>query len=527
MGKRKKVDKHNKYISTNDKYLLVGFFSIILLHIIGGFWHSNYSWGFSYWSVVPQGVTIIIGLISMCCILLFYLMRHNLNFEFIDKFKITNKSKSVSILYFIGVTIILTSILYIFRSKIHIYGDGYTVIEFCSTDTTLKIIDQNYLQPLAVYWHQFMFKMLSPFSYFEKENIFALTNVIGGVIGFWGIYNITGLLSRNLRERMFFIIISLSSASIILFFGYVENYTWAMSFMLWSIYYCIRYVNNSSSIYPLLICSIIAFAFHMTTLTMIATIIFVLLYKFDLTKKFINKIKRVYFVSFIIISSILITLMSQLKELTVFVPIWGIENNNYSLISFSHLTDILNLLLLLAPLGLMFLLTISKNKDTEDLKSDSTERVLFIISLLTFLSACFIDPQLGILRDWDLFSFYGIPLTLLGGYRFSRMYSDKQFPIWIIIASSIVVLVHIVPNIYEKNNPQIAVEYLDKILWEDPHYQSEYQNAFRGLSWGLILRDELKRDDLAGKYYTRRSKFEKTDPTSLYNAGELFLEGEI
>lgn len=517
MGKIKKVQKSNKPKNKTDIYLLIGFLSLILLHVLGGFWHSFYSWGFSYWSVMPQSLTIIFGITSIGSILTVYVLRNKINLDFIDKLQFSSNSTKIS--FSVITSILLTFILFMFRSQAHVYGDGYSILEFCSVDTALEIKDQYFLQLLAVYWHQFIFKVLSPISFFEKENIFALTNIVGGVIGFWGVYKISGLLSRNTKERIFFLIISLSSASIILFFGYIENYTWAMSFMLWSIYYSIRYLYKTCSIFPLLICSLIAFAFHMITLPILVTVFFVILYRINSFKKFFNNLRRLHFVIFIVIGSLFILLLSQFKQMTVFVPLWGITDNNYSLFALSHLLDIVNLFLLLAPLGLLFFLIFLKDKNKEDFKNDSSEKVLFIISLFTFLSACFIDPQLGMIRDWDLFSFYGIPLTLWGGYRFSRIFSDKQFPVWIIITSSIIVLVHIVPNLYEKNHPQIAVEYLDEVLWEDPHYQSDYQDSYRGQSWALILRNELSRIDLSDKYYSRRLKSDSSDPTILYNFG--------
>ena len=76
MGKSKKSLKKINSSNVTDKYLLLGFLSIILLHILGGVWHSYYSWGFSYWYVVPKNVTILSGFISLACILIAYSLRY-------------------------------------------------------------------------------------------------------------------------------------------------------------------------------------------------------------------------------------------------------------------------------------------------------------------------------------------------------------------------------------------------------------------------------------------------------------------
>ncbi len=524
MGKSNKSIKSKMDGNLRDRYLLIGFLSIVLLHILGGFWHSYYSWGFSYWSVLPNNLTRLFGFIALSSLFLVYTFRNKVKLNFIDNFQTENKSQPIKLLFSISITLFVGFVLYFFRSKAHVYGDGYSILEFCSTDASIELIDQYRLQFLAVYWHQFMFKLLSPFSYFDKEKIFALTNVVGGLVGLWGVYKIAGLLARNARERLFFIVISLSSASIILFFGYIENYTWAMSIMMWSVYYCIRYMNNKSSIFPLLISSLVGFSFHMITLPVLATVLFVVLYKAEVMKKYLGDFNRTYLIGLVVAGSLLILFVSQLKGLDVFVPLWQLPKNDYSLFSLNHFSDIVNLLLLLAPLGLFFfLISLSRDKSSE-LKNDSTEKVLFVISFLTFLSACVIDPHLGMVRDFDLFSFYGIPLTLWAGYRFTRMYSENQFPNWVIVASSIVMLVHIVPNLYEKNHPQIAVEYLDTVLWEDPHYQGGYQDAYRGLSWAYTLKMVVNRNDLADKYYSRRLEADGSDPIVLYNLGLLYVK---
>ncbi len=522
MGKRNKIRTDNKTAQPSDKLLLVGFLALIILHIIGGFWHSYYSWGFSYWSLFSINTITIFGVLSIIALLATYYYRSKIKLEFLDRFQFTHKSKFVTFIFYTVISIILFFILYNYRSQAHIYGDGYSILEFCSIHSSLVIKDQYYLQLLAVYWHWLMFNMLSSLSFLDKEKIFALTNVIGGIIGLLGIYKITGLLARSMKERIFLLVISLSSASIILFFGYIENYTWAMSFMLWTIYYCIRYIHKSCSIFLLFLFAFISLAFHLITIPVLVTVFYVLLYRIYAVKKILIRLTNFSLFIVICIGSLIILFLSQLKQLTQFVPLWKISGNNYSLFSLNHLSDLFNLILLLAPLGLLFFVFSVLLKEKDEIKNDKTEKVLFVISLLTFLSASFIDPQLGMIRDFDLFSFYGIPLTLWAGYRFSRMYLEDKFPSWIIVASSIIVIIHIVPNLYEKNRPELAVEYLDEVLWKDPHYQTDYQDAYRGLSWGVILEHNVNRGDLSEKYFTKRSTVDQFDPTPFYNLGSLY-----
>ena len=524
MAKNKK-DTSNKSSNQNiEQATLVLFIVLISIHIVGAFWHSYYSWGFSYLSVLPKSLSLTFGVIVLAVVCLLYFKRISLNKNCSPQQYLDDNSRLNSILWSTVCSVILLSLFYFFRSKAHIYGDGFTVLELSSTEESLEIIGQHKLQLLAVYFHNSIYNLLSSFSFLNAEKIFALTNIVGGLIGYWAIYKISEILSRSKIEQIFYVIISFSSVSVILFFGYIENYTWAMSFSLWSIYYMIKYINEKCSVVPLITFTVIAFAFHMVTLPVVVTALFVVLSRAKSTTNILSRLSYTYLLLIALAGSFLIAIISQLEGLTVFVPLWEIPGNNYSFFSVNHFSDIFNMLLLLAPLGLLFLLLSFTQKKPYEQKNDKTEQVLFVVSLLTFLSACFIDPQLGAVRDWDLFAFYGIPLTLFAGYKFTLYFDIEKFPVWVITASLVFTFIHIGPNLYEKNNSEIAVEYLDVILWDDPHYQAEYQEAYRGQSWGYILRKNVNRNDLAEKYFTRRIELDKFDSNPLYNLGVLHFE---
>ncbi len=520
MGKCKKTHTDIKSIQPSDKLLLISFLSLIVLHIIGGFWHSYYSWGFSYWSVFPTNIIIIFGVLSIVVLLTTYYLRSKITLDFTDRLQFTNKSIILKIILYSFILTLTAFILYYFRSKAHVYGDGYSILDFCSTKSPLEISGQIYLQLLSVYWHQFIFKVLSMFSFFDKENIFALANVLGGIISLWALWSISNVLFRdNYGKRNFVFITTLSSASIILFFGYIENYTWVCMAGLWSLRFMLSYVKKESGILPVIFFTFLSLSLHLISFPILLTAIYTVLLRFD---KFKSKKHTSLILVLVLFGSVSIVLFAQIMENQTFVPLWAIPNNPYTLLSLEHISDILNQLFLVAPLGVVLLIIYFFNKKNKDVSFDNSGKILFLLSFLTFLSAIFIDPKLGATRDWDLLSSYGLPLTIYAGYSFSKLYFDKRFPSWLIIASSIIVLVHIVPNVYEKNHPQIAIEYLDKIIWDDPHYQADYQEAYRGLSWGVIMQKHSNKGNLSEKYYSRIANFGKLKSTPYYNLGVLY-----
>ncbi|MFQ5453888.1 MAG: tetratricopeptide repeat protein, partial [Candidatus Zixiibacteriota bacterium] len=77
------------------------------------------------------------------------------------------------------------------------------------------------------------------------------------------------------------------------------------------------------------------------------------------------------------------------------------------------------------------------------------------------------------------------------------------------------------------NKPRLAVQHLDNILWEDAHYQTDYKDAIRCLSWGYLLYKYENEPDRAIKYFERRLSVLDKDFESAYHLGEIYMQKEI
>ena len=452
-----------------------------------------------------------------------YYYRSKIKLEFLDRFQFTHKSKFVTFIFYTVISIILFFILYNYRSQAHIYGDGYLILGNVLSLEDVFAESKSFMEFFTIYLYYFTVTTSKYLGIFSTANVLGALNAVAGVFGVWAIWSISNNLGSSKKRRYFIFISALSSASIILFFGYIENYTWAMVSGLWTLYFSLGYVNRQNGILPLIFFSLISIGFHLIALPFFIVALYAVLLR---THKadFIIKMNILTLSLLFALGTLIVVFIAQIKGISIFVPLWEIPKNPYSLLSFEHIADVFNQLVLVAPISIvmlgLILIQIKKGKNT----TDDSIKVLYMVSFLTFLSAIFIDPQLGASRDWDLLSLYGIPLTLYAGYSFTELYDKKKFPSWIIVASILIVFVHIVPNIYEKNHSKLAVEYLDEVLWKDPHYQTDYQGAYRGISWGFILRNNVGRNDLSEKYFTRRTIVDKYDSTPLYNLGVLHFE---
>ncbi len=199
--KPKKTQLEKNSFEANERLLLVGFLTIILLHILGGFWHSYYSWGFSYWSVLSQNVLLIVGALSILTLLATYNYRSKINLELLEMVEAFQDSKLFKIIAYTIVSILLFVLLYQFRSQSHIYGDGYLII-----DKTLEIEEifsevKNYMEFLTVYLYYSATVVINTFHNIGTEKIIALINSMAGTFGVWALWSIANLLSSKKKKN--------------------------------------------------------------------------------------------------------------------------------------------------------------------------------------------------------------------------------------------------------------------------------------------------------------------------------------
>ena len=98
-----------------------------------------------------------------------------------------------------------------------------------------------------------------------------------------------------------------------------------------------------------------------------------------------------------------------------FVPLWGTRTRweAYTLLSWLHLRDLLNQMLLVAPVVLPSLLWIRvAARRSPAAQMDETRRFVTIAAIFHLLLIAVWNPDYGGQRDWDLFSLAWIPTTL-------------------------------------------------------------------------------------------------------------------
>jgi Flp pilus assembly protein TadD len=103
----------------------------------------------------------------------------------------------------------------------------------------------------------------------------------------------------------------------------------------------------------------------------------------------------------------------NLEAQLLFVPPWPTRFSapGYTLFSVAHLADLVNLALLLVP-GALVLAAALRSGVRPGLAADPALRFLAVLAISAAGPAFVIDPKLGMPRDWDLFSFAGVPIAV-------------------------------------------------------------------------------------------------------------------
>ena len=207
MAKLKKDKTQIKLNQPSDKLLLAGFLSLILLHIVGGFWHSYYSWGFSYWSVFPTDMIYFFGILSTVSLSITYYYRSKIRFDFLNRLNFSNRSKQFR-LSFISLTLFLTTCtLYFFCPKVHIYGDGYLILNKVLSVEDMLLDSKNFMELFTIQFYNFITSQVQWFGTISREVVLGTINSIAGAFGLWAIWSISKCLGSS-RERRSFIFIS-------------------------------------------------------------------------------------------------------------------------------------------------------------------------------------------------------------------------------------------------------------------------------------------------------------------------------
>jgi tetratricopeptide (TPR) repeat protein len=437
--------------------ILVGLF---LIHLLPLLLPSSRTWGFNQLLFLSTGLTAAYVILAAAALIIPFLPGLSKWCEALADTLSTvlfqNRRKQYYRLLFIT---IMTGLFILFRAPTHFFGDGYALITNLASPagTFVKWSEKGITLILIA-----IQSLLGPQNQKTALAAFQLVSVCSGTIALYFFFLIAEAISEDRMKRLLTLSVSIFSGAILLFFGYVENYPLLWPFLSGFIYCSLRYLKGRKGLTAAGILLAFGLFLHLQMGAFIPAYIYLLFCRgrglliYRKMRILVWSAAAVFLLAGIFL--FIKTYQTDLYFENIFLPLWKGKPvaPEYTLFSLSHLADIFNLLLLLSPL--LPLLLFYAGRALPGIFKDRIPLFLFLAAIGGLLFLFLIDPTLGMVRDWDLFSLSGYALTLLlvalyrpGEANFYR----KVFPgMMILLALSI--LPFLLVNLNESISPRYA-----------------------------------------------------------------------
>jgi tetratricopeptide (TPR) repeat protein len=439
---------------------------LVLVHAVASFFPKERLWGLNLLYYVPPFFRwLLIGLGLLVLV-------PPVNASAADRIakwfaSIENRVKKIS-KYYKYALIGLASFVpfWIFRIKTYLLGDGNLRVA--------EIVDGwkfSATEPLDFYLHAQLSRLLklNPFT------TYAILSCLAGVVFVFLILLLSDLIGKEKREKLLIFSVLATMGANQLFFGYVESYTLMYAASAGFILSSLCYLKGKCGfLWPGLIL-ILSVSLHSSAIFLLPSLIYLSVAKnpqgMGGQKKLFPWANLIQVVLILLIVGggllVLRNYGTQKPGLGSFLlPPLGINENSYSIFSFSHLADVLNHQLLVSPLGIPIWLVLGLFFWRKINFKEREIVFLLILSGSAILFALGVDPKLGYPRDWDLFAFTSLGYTILGVYLLLGVLKGSELKriryITLTLAST--ALVSTVPWIYVNANQEKAVERIAHVL---------------------------------------------------------------
>jgi tetratricopeptide (TPR) repeat protein len=402
-------------MSKTEKIISLGCFLLILLHLVASFFPHQRLWGVNLLHYFSLEFRIALSAIGF--VILIPQVNKILAGFFTRLFaRITEKFKKIN-RYLIYSAISLLSLIpfWILGAKTPLLGDGYIRANDIAIGGILEISE-----PLDFYFHLLVARLFG----LDGYTVYKILSCVAGAIYIFLVFLICDLLGKDGKEKLFIFSILVTMGANQLFFGYIESYSFVYVALLAYFFFGIRYLRQKSKfVWPCLFL-LFAIGFHLAVFLLIPSLFFLGLAKVPESVKL--KAKRVKFANLASSMGVILLIgvgVYFLKTHTrgeppqsLLIHPFGDGESFYSFFSLAHLVDFVNHQILLSPVNLVLWIALLILFWKSINHKENVVKFLIWVIGCSFGLALLVDPKLGYARDWDLFAFAGLGITLLGLY---------------------------------------------------------------------------------------------------------------
>lgn len=301
------------------------------------------------------------------------------------------------------------------------------------------IMNEESIAPGATLAYYGANKIGSNFKQKPINSMRAFNCILGGILILLLGTVVTGNFVRG-ELRLWLLILALGSCSLELFFGYIENYTTPTLLLAFYVVLALRALHARGPVWAPAILLVMACYAHIQSILFVPSFVYLLVWmRMPNRRAFLIRRWTPLFAATAFIGVIAAPLVFEMSKF--YVPL-GFTNEKYALLSPHHLLDIVNELFMLVPILPVVATMAWIGRDAEraagrnashDRSATRTPSEWFAHPaewqfVTTILIPCalyigFFHPEIGMARDWDLFTMTTtalVPFVLLVLNRYLR-----------------------------------------------------------------------------------------------------------
>jgi tetratricopeptide (TPR) repeat protein len=325
---------------------------------------------------------------------------------------------ALATLFLVGVGLVF----WYFRERMYLLGDGQLCLRSIRNIGTLEqLMDGFKREPLAGFFivlFSNLFTLLK--SPIPSEDAFRWLSILSGICCTIVAWRIAKHLSTDRIEQSLFFLLMIASGASQLFFGYIENYPPAYAAIFLFFLLSIAYLKKTLSIAWAVVAYIALLLLHLGALVFLPALLFLLFV--SLRRKEYAELGATIFLAGVVLV-VLLSLCGYTPEglyaifegtghflLPLTLPLNTLQA--YTFFTWNHLVDVMNLLLLCSPAGMILILG-AAILYREKPRSFPPELWFLLLAAACGLSfVVVLNCELGMSRDWDILAPFGSTVVI-------------------------------------------------------------------------------------------------------------------
>jgi len=388
---------------------------LFVLVAVASFLPEHRLWGINHLAYYP--VPIRVGALFIMAVTFIPMVSRSVYAALAKLHGLLHEHRRAAILVSLAVALVAFFVFGAFQSSTLLLGDGEVVAnELNATyrgDSTmvLKAVTLiNRAEPIArgTTTMYFLSSVVQSrlFGMSPVDSVRWFNGLLGSVFVFVMLIVAARMASATLAIWMVLVVIT--SGAMQLFFGYVENYT--PLFLIGMLYMIasFRAVRGNGRVWVPIVLFVMAVYSHVSGILLGPSLIFVIGSRFAGPR--LSRALPLFLVIVTLATTFVTALFTPLSK--YFLPLWPTQSV-YSVLSWNHWVDIFNELLLLLPLLPLLVVggvSLWRGRNGE-------WRLALLVFVPTLLYMILFNPEIGMARDWDLFTpilFGLVPLAVFG-----------------------------------------------------------------------------------------------------------------